>query len=109
MRMLYSERSEALQEAAKTYWSDFLVMPRIKSGLDVAVLLRPRIDDRAAAAAARELASKFVPCLGIPNDALVCSGFVIGFAAIDTRSIFDGARRLARILEEQASLNTPVV
>jgi hypothetical protein len=103
MRMLYSERSEALQEAAQTYWSDFLVMPRIESGLDVAVLLKPRIDDQAAAAAAERASIELRSLSWHSQRRPRLSGFVIGFAAIDTRSIFDGARRLARILEEQAS------
>ena len=109
MRMLYSERSEALQEAAQTYWSDFLVMPRIESGLDVAVLLRPKIDDRAAAAAAKRASIEVRSLSWHSQRRPRLSGFVIGFAAVDTRSIFDGARRLARILEEQVSPNTPVV
>jgi GntR family transcriptional regulator/MocR family aminotransferase len=104
MRLLYSERSEALQQAAEIHWSDFLVMPRIESGLDTAVLLRPRIDDRAAAAAAARANIELRPLWGHSQRRPRLRGFVVGFAAVDLRSIFDGARRLARILEEQISL-----
>jgi hypothetical protein len=86
MRMLYSERSEALQEAGQTYWSDFLVMPRIESGLDVAVLLKPRIDDRAAQPQQREPASNFVPCRGIHNDALVSVALSLASLLLSTRA-----------------------
>jgi DNA-binding transcriptional MocR family regulator len=85
MRMLYSERSKALQEAAQTYWSDFLVMPRIESGLDVAVLLKPRIDDQAAAAAAERASIELRSLSWHSQRRPRLSGFVIGFAAIDTR------------------------
>src|SRR5204862_2206381 len=71
MRTLYSERAEALQEAARTHWSDFLVMSRIESGLDTAVLLRPRIDDRAAAAAAARANIELRPLSGHSHDVLV--------------------------------------
>jgi GntR family transcriptional regulator/MocR family aminotransferase len=104
MRLLYSERSQALQQAAAIHWSDFLVMPRIESGLDTAVLLRPRIDDRAAAAAAARANIELRPLWGHSQRRPRLRGFVVGFAAVDPRSIFDGCRRLARILEEQISL-----
>jgi DNA-binding transcriptional MocR family regulator len=99
-----SERSQALQQAAAIHWSDFLVMPRIESGLDTAVLLRPRIDDRAAAAAAARANIELRPLWGHSQRRPRLRGFVVGFAAVDPRSIFDGCRRLARILEEQISL-----
>jgi GntR family transcriptional regulator / MocR family aminotransferase len=105
MRILYSERAEALQEAARTYWSDFLVMSRIESGLDTAVLLRPRIDDRAAAAAAARANIELRPLSGHSQRRPRLRGFVVGFAAVDPRSIFDGASRLAQILREQVSIS----
>src|SRR5262249_46336671 len=71
MRLLYSERSQALQRAAETHWGDLLVMPRIESGLDTAVLLRQRIDDRAAAAAAARANIELRPLWDIRNDILV--------------------------------------
>jgi GntR family transcriptional regulator / MocR family aminotransferase len=101
MRTLYSERSEALQKAAQAYWSDFLVMPKIESGLDTAVLLRAPIDDHAAVAAAAKANIELRPLSGHSQRRPRLRGFVVGFAAVDPRSIFDGACRLARILEEQ--------
>ena len=105
MRLLYSERSEALQQAAEIHWSDFLVMSRIESGLDTAVLLRPRIDDRAAAAAAARANIELRPLSGHSQRRPRLRGFVVGFAAVDSRSIFDGASRFAQILKEQVSIS----
>jgi hypothetical protein len=91
MRLLYSERSQALQQAAAIHWSDFLVMPRIESGLDTAVLLRPRIDDRAAAAAARANI-ELRPCGGIRNDVLVSGALSLAsLQSTHARSLTDAA------------------
>jgi DNA-binding transcriptional MocR family regulator len=81
-------------------------MPRIEAGLDTAVLLRPRIDDQAAAAAAAKANIELRPLSGHSHRPPPFNGFVLGFAAVDTRSIADGARRLARILEKQVSRST---
>jgi len=105
MRLLYSERAQALQQAAAIHWGDLLVMPRIESGLDTAVLLRPRIDDRAAAGAAARANIELRPLWGHSQRHPRLRGFVVGFAAVDPPAIFDGARHLARILEEQISLS----
>jgi len=79
MRLLYSERSQALQWAAETHWGDLLVMPRIESGLDTAVLLRQRIDDRAAAAAAARANIELRPLWGHSQRHPRVRGFVVGF------------------------------
>jgi GntR family transcriptional regulator/MocR family aminotransferase len=103
MRALYSERAEALQEAAHAYWRNFLKMPRIECGLDIAVVLTPRIDDRAAAATAAKADIELRSLSDHSRRPGRLNGFVVGFAAIDVHSILDGARRLARILEQEKS------
>jgi GntR family transcriptional regulator/MocR family aminotransferase len=101
MRTLYAERAEALQEAAQRYWSDFLKMPEIECGLDIAAALTPEIDDRAAAAAAAKADIELRPLSDHSRRRGRLNGFVVGFAAVDACSIRDGARQLARILERQ--------
>jgi hypothetical protein len=101
MRTLYAERAEALQEAAQRYWSDFLKMPGIECGLDIAAALTPEIDDRAAAAAAAKADIELRPLSDHSRRRGRLNGFVVGFAAVDACSIRDGARQLARILERQ--------
>jgi DNA-binding transcriptional MocR family regulator len=80
-------------------------MSRIESGLDTAVLLRPRIDDRAAAAAAARANIELRPLSGHSQRRPRLRGFVVGFAAVDSGSIFDGASRFAQILKEQVSIS----
>jgi GntR family transcriptional regulator/MocR family aminotransferase len=101
MRTIYAERAEALQEAAQRYWSDFLKMPEIECGLDIAAALTPEIDDRAAAAAAAKADIELRPLSDHSRRRGRLNGFVVGFAAVDACSIRDGARQLARILERQ--------
>jgi GntR family transcriptional regulator / MocR family aminotransferase len=101
MRTLYAERAEALQEAAQTYWRNFLEMPGIECGLDIAAALTPEINDRAAAAAAAKADIELRPLSDHSRRPDRMNGFVVGFGAVDARSIRDGARRLAEILEQQ--------
>jgi GntR family transcriptional regulator/MocR family aminotransferase len=102
MRALYGERAEALQTAARQYWSGVLDLPAIEAGLDVAGrFLRPCDDVEIVRRAAR---------LGIETRALsACTigrqpltrwqGLILGFATVPPVAIRMAAQTLAGLFE----------
>lgn len=98
MRMLYSERAEALKSTADRRLSGLLHVPRIVAGLDAPAFLPPGIDD---ADVARRLAREGIetrPLSLYAIDRPAPSGLVLGFASVGSDAIESGMIALARVL-----------
>jgi GntR family transcriptional regulator / MocR family aminotransferase len=98
MRVLYGERAEALQDAAKRYLNGFLEMPRIVAGLDAPAFFRPGTDDIDMA---RRAAREGIETRALSLYAVDCqapSGLVLGFASVGIDEIRSGIIALASAL-----------
>jgi GntR family transcriptional regulator/MocR family aminotransferase len=99
MRLIYSERAQALRSAADTHLAGLLELPAITTGLDTPAFLPEGTDDA--------LVARLVAEAGVETRPLSCyagqkpspSGLVLGFAAISPAEIETGARTLAQVLE----------
>ena len=89
MRKLYSLRAEALSCAAQQYWQGLIEVPEIRAGLDIACSLLGGSESEAC----RRIEEANVDVMPLARfyQAPVSTGFLLGFAPYEERSIFDAA------------------
>ncbi|MDR3631320.1 MAG: PLP-dependent aminotransferase family protein [Desulfocapsaceae bacterium] len=99
MRLLYSERAQALQEAARISLRGLLDIPPITIGLDTPAFLTWAGDDAAIASKAAEGGIESRPLSVYSVRRPAPPGLLLGFAAVEPAVITTGAVALARVLE----------
>jgi GntR family transcriptional regulator/MocR family aminotransferase len=99
MRTLYRERQEALLSAAQRFLRGLLNVEPADCGMHVVGWLQERIDDRAAAEAARRAGVEVSPLSMFAESEKRPGGLLLGYAAFTPESIAKATGRLAEALE----------
>ncbi|WP_322102454.1 PLP-dependent aminotransferase family protein [Paraburkholderia sp. J41] len=98
MRMLYGERAQTLETAAKRHLAGLLHVPRPIAGLDAPAFFRPGTDDAAMAQRAARAGLETRALSFYAVDRAAAPGLVLGFASIDCAAIEAGVVTLTRAL-----------
>lgn len=100
MRMLYGERAQALEAAARRHLAGVLHVPRLSAGLDAPAFFAPGTDDVEMARRAARAGLETRPLSFYAVERPAPPGLVLGFASIDSAAIEQGVTTLARALED---------
>ncbi|TDP62465.1 GntR family transcriptional regulator [Roseateles toxinivorans] len=101
-RAQYAARAQALRHAIGRHARGLVEPPAIDAGLDVAVRLRTRGNDRAAQRQLMAAGIEAVALSRYATDARLAPGLVLGFAAFDESQIESAVRQLAVALGRQS-------
>ncbi|QCI63140.1 PLP-dependent aminotransferase family protein [Phreatobacter stygius] len=101
MRVIYGERAEALNAAARDYWTGLVAVPPIEAGLDIAARLLRHGDDVAITrrAAAAGIETRPLSVWRQDRKGPATPGLILGFATTPPAMIRAAAAGLARVLE----------
>ena len=102
MRRLYSERQEVFVREAARELAGFLTVHAADAGMHLIGWLDEGIDDRTVAQRAAAGGIMTSPMSSLAIRPLKRGGLMLGYTAIDSRSIREGVRRLGRILAESS-------
>lgn len=100
MRSLYVERQQVLVESAERYLSGLLEVAPAEAGMHLVGWLPYKTSDVAAAEKAAAYGVEAAPLAAYGTNPLPRGGLVLGYAAVNTRQIKTGVRRLAQALSE---------
>jgi GntR family transcriptional regulator/MocR family aminotransferase len=98
MRALYAERQHALVSAAERELTGLIEVRPSQAGLDLIGWLPKGIDDRRVAAKAAAAGVMTAPVSAYVIEARLRPGLRLGYAALSTRQIREGVRKLAAVL-----------
>ena len=98
MRQLYAERQEVFLRAAQRELRGLLEVGPCDGGMHLIGWLDHGMDDRVIARRARAGGVVTTPLSSLASRPLKRAGLMLGYTALDSRSIRDGVRRLAAIL-----------
>ena len=98
MRELYAERLQVLLDCAREQLQPWLSISNVEAGLQTVGWLRPGLDPRRVAEAARARQVEVAPVSRYGWGRPRRDGLVFGFAAVDPKEIRRGARELALAL-----------
>lgn len=102
MRHLYAERQEVFLRAAYRELRGLLDVHPCDGGMHLIGWLEPGMDDRVIARRARAGGIVTTPLSSLASRPLKRGGLMLGYTALDSRTIRDGIRRLAAILDKSA-------
>ena len=98
MRQLYAERQEVFLRAAQRELRGLLEVGPCDGGMHLIGWIDHGMDDRVIARRARAGGVVTTPLSSLASRPLKRAGLMLGYTALDSRSIRDGVRRLAAIL-----------
>jgi GntR family transcriptional regulator/MocR family aminotransferase len=98
MRHLYAERQEVLVRAASRDLTGLLEVPSCDGGMHLIGWLDEGIDDRAVARRVEAGGIVTMPLSSLASRPLTRGGLLLGYTALDARTIREGVKRLAEIL-----------
>jgi GntR family transcriptional regulator/MocR family aminotransferase len=101
MREVYAERLSVLLEGARQKLAGRLEISSIEAGLQTPGWLAEGIDCPSIATAASARGLELVPLSQYCRGPIERDGFLLGFAAVDTREIRRGVKELASVLERE--------
>jgi GntR family transcriptional regulator/MocR family aminotransferase len=99
MRLLYGERQEVLVSAATNELAGLLDVAPCDAGMHLMGWLPKKSNDRAVAELVRSQGIATTPLAMLSMRALRQPGLLLGYTAINSRSIREGVRKLASVLE----------
>lgn len=102
MREVYAERLSVLLDEARQRLDGLLDISPVEAGLQTVGWLREGIDAESAAQAAAARRVEVTPLGRYSQRRMAREGWLLGFAAVDTREIRRGVRELAALLESSA-------
>lgn len=108
MRLLYSERAAALEQACKVELGDLLTLLPLTTGLDATGILPGPADDRAVAAALGQQGIESRPLSFYRRTQTAPPGLILGFSAFTPEEIRQGVAQMLPVLTaaSRASVST---